>query len=307
MNILQLLESTKKNKGINGYDHYKPDYAFKSKEFGQIYFYNKTVKTKPGFSIIEVSMMIKAVTDRNRSNHKVMIAISGVHQETVRGTTLIDRMRALDLYKDTEAFSDEQLLAIALEKKPFPEKTVIKNETGNYTIIDDNISVDSEIIVNCSCSDYYWTWQYYNVEKNVDIFNEKPPKYSPRTSAGKEGMKTNQPVRNPGRNPGMCKHIMLLLALLMDTDTKNPTNLLQEAKGITKYYRANLDRFQKVDRMSPEEFRREMRKWEREQKDMQDKRGFDSDPVLAPKRQQRGLRHWQIVQNTMVGKKSRKR
>ena len=62
-------------------------------------------------------------------------------------------------------------------------------------------------------------------------------------------------MRNPGRHPGMCKHLLLLLALLMDDDT------ISEARGITTNYRANLERFNKVNRLGPKKYQELLNKY----------------------------------------------
>jgi len=77
-------------------------------------------------------------------------------------------------------------------------------------------------------------------------------------------------MRNPGRNPGMCKHLMLLVAMLMEdeiiTDTKG---------GLTKYYKANYDEFLKGNekkRVSQATFERKMEQYERGHRLMNDQR-----------------------------------
>ena len=309
MNISELLKSTQYVKR-----EYGPKYTFGYKEFGQIYLYNKKVQTKPGFSIIEVSMMIKSVTDTvEKGNHKVMLTISGVNQRTVTKKTLAAEIREKN--ENLSDKTDDELAIIAVESKPLEGYTVISNVTGNYTIIEDNISKDSEILVWCSCSNYYWVWQYYNVENGVDIFGTAPARYTHRTDKGAKDMGKNKPMKNPGRHPGMCKHIMLLLALLMDTNSSSEgagnsgsTNLLKEARSITRNFKANIHRFEKVDRLTSEQYKRLMKSWEEElQGDVARQRGLAGDIVLAPKKNQtaRKMKHWEIIQNNMVGKKRR--
>ena len=311
MNISELLQSTQY---VNNRS-YGPKNTFQQKSFGEIYLYNKVVKTKANSSVIEVSMMIKAVTDTESSVHKVMLAINGVNQRTVQPETLVKEIRLKDKkYEDTEAYPSEDLLIYAVEGKPFEGKTVIKNEAGTYTIIEDNVSKDNDIMVWCSCSNYYWVWQYYNVENNVDIFKQAPARYVPRTEAGKNALKTNRPMRNPNRRPGMCKHIMLLLALLMDTNSDSKgvgntgsTNVIKESRSITRNFKANIARFQKVDRMTNEQYKKLMNTWKNERIEVDKARGLDSDPVLAPKKSQKGLKNWQKIQNNMVGRKGKRK
>lgn len=295
MNISELLQSTHYVSGQDGTPHaYGPKNTFKNKELGEIYLYNKTVNTKTGSSVIEISMMIKAVTDTVETDyHKVMIAINGVNQRTVQGQTLVNELEAMDKkYVDMDY---EEVIAIALEKKPFPGKTVIKNEAGTYTIIDDNISKKNDILVWCSCSDYFWTWQYYNVEKHVDIFNE----------AVKYGNYGGKAKRNPGRHPGMCKHLLLLLALLMDPQENGNggTGTINEARGVTRNFRANIDRFKKVDRLSKSQYKSLVTKWKEKTTTVVRKRNYDSDVVLQKTKNP----NWRKIQNNMVGKKGKRK
>ena len=303
MNISQLLQSTQ---WVNR--EYGPSYTFGYKPFGEILLYNKKVQTKPGFSIIEVSMMIGAKTDSvETGHHKVMLTISGVKQQTMQAETLANLIRQEN--KSLADKKNEELVILALEGKPLKERTVMSNQNGTYTVIEDNIEKDSEILVWCSCSNYYWVWQYYNVENGVDIFGSLPAKYTPRTEAGREALRANKPMKNPGRHPGMCKHIMLLLALLMDTDSGS-SNVLKEARSITRSYKANIQRFEKVNRLTDSAFKELMASWEEELKGkVARERGLAGDIVLAPKKKQTAhkMKHWEIIQQNMVGKRGRRR
>lgn len=291
MNISELLQSTQ----YVGNKSYGPKNTFANKQLGQIYLYNKQVKAKTGHSVIEISMMIKAVTEKNVSYHKVMMAIGGVNQRTVQGITLVRELEAMnDKYK---GMAYEDVIIEAIQNKPFPDKTVIQNEAGTFTIIDDNVSKDNRIMVWCSCSNYYWVWQYYNVENKVDIFNTAPPKYNPRTEAGREALKANKPMRNPGRHAGMCKHLLLLLALLMDPDGNGGSGLVKEARSVTRNFKANIDRFQKVDRLTKRQYENIVQKWESERAGINRERGVKNDPALQKKKKT----NWRSIQKRMVG------
>ena len=93
--IQQLIDSTNTVKG------YDTQNTFSKKKFGAIYAFNKVATPKPKDSIIEISMMIKGVTDmihlktkdRPVAAHKVLIAIKGVKQELLTRAELISRMK----------------------------------------------------------------------------------------------------------------------------------------------------------------------------------------------------------------------
>ena len=200
MNISELLASTHR---VNNRS-YGPKNTFDNKKLGKVLLYNKTVRTKPDLSIIEVSMMIEAVTEKGMDHHRVMAAIYGVKQQKVTGRELAAEMRRIKKgRKGIEKETDQALIIEALETKPFKDKTVIregneqgfpvspedddkKQDLGYYIIIDDNVSKDNLVKVWCSCSSYYWTFLYYNVENDVDIFMKRPDTYIPKTKKGFE-------------------------------------------------------------------------------------------------------------------------
>lgn len=273
MNISELIRSTSYVKG------YDPKNTFSNKKFGGIMFYNKTARVKPNSSILEVSMMIQGSTDtilpakeaasRAVAAHKVMVAIRGVEQQAVSADTLCELIRsARDAYKDEEAFPNEELLSMVVNPdfKPFEDKTIMPQANGTYVIINDKISKECDIRVWCSCSSYYWVFQFYNVENNVDIWGKAPARYIPKTKKGFEAFVKNQPMRNPGKHPGMCKHIMLLLALLMDSD------VVAEARGVVGNYKANIERFKKVDRMTADQYNTLMKKYASDHRRLNQKR-----------------------------------
>lgn len=255
MNITELLASTARVKGFSAKD------TFNNKSFGSIYLYNKTVRTKPGSSIIEVTMMIKGSSDkikpakesktRSVAAHKVMISISGVQQEVVSSEVLIDRIKNIE-YDGSKPFAgvhgNQILSEVAQGTKFFEDKTIFKNSSGGYVIVTDKIPKTAQIRVWCSCSSYYWVFQYYNVQNKVDIWGKYPDKYTYKSHAGWLAFKKNRPMRNPNKAPGMCKHIILLLAILMENET------VSEARSVIKNYKANFDKFKTLSRLSPKNY-----------------------------------------------------
>lgn len=251
MNISELLESTSNVTGFGAKD------TFGKKKFGAIYLYNKSVRVKPGSSIVEVTMMIRGVSDmikptkessqRSVAVHKVMIAIRGVNQEAVSNTEIVERIKNLEV-DGQKPYAGEHgnhiLSEIEKDTKFFKDKTIFKNKGGGYVIVEDKIPKTAEIRVWCSCSSYYWVFQYYNVQNKTDIWMKYPDKYIPKTKKGWEAFKKNRPMRNPGKHPGMCKHIMLLLAILMEKET------VSEARSIIKNYKANYNKFKVMNKLT---------------------------------------------------------
>ena len=256
--IQQLIDSTNTVKG------YDTQTTFSKKKFGAIYAFNKVATPKPENSIIEISMMIKGVTDilhlktKNRpvAAHKVLMAIKGVKQELLSRAELISRMK-LKYVELREEDKEEVIIARALDpnKKPFENRTVMQVNRDKFVILDDKISNDAEVHVWCSCSSYYWVFQYYNIDNDVNLprYN-KPMNYKYKTKAGIQAALNKKPMRNPNKAYGMCKHLQLLLALLMDSKTVSATT--SGAKAINKEYHLNINRFKKVERLSPVEYKK---------------------------------------------------
>ncbi len=265
MNIKELLSSTNlvKNRG---------QATVFQKKFGSVYAYNQTVKTKKNSSIVEVSMMVGAVTEKvtalgggkkTAAAHKVVIAIRGVEHQFYTAEGLVALIRLSDkLYANEKEFPSSDLLKMAVENsvKFFEGKTIFATSDGEgYNIISDKIPETSDIRVWCSCSDYYWTFQFYNVENKVDIYGKYPARYVPKTKKGFEAFKKNQPLRNPGRHPGMCKHLMLLLAMLMEK------GVVKDSNGALKdYYKADYNKFKEKERLSEEQYKELMKQYKTE-------------------------------------------
>ena len=296
MTISQLLQSTEKVKGYGSSDTFK-------KKVGKILAYNKVVKAKPKHSVIEITMMIKGMTEtvyqartgrRPVAAHKVMIAISGVEQEIVSGAQLAQLMRdTYDEYKDTEEYSDKELIKRATDetKKPFAGKTVMVQGNDTYVIINDGIKDDSYIQVWCSCSSYYWVFQYYNIEAGVNII--KPgapvsmPTYRYKTKKGFEAYKKGKPMRNPKKAPGMCKHLMLLLAMLMSSNLISDSS--KASKKTKAQYMLNIHNFKKIKRLGPNQYKKLMAQYDKDHDRKVKERKMFSSGLASMAQNQRGL------------------
>ena len=284
MNIKQLIASTNKVKG-------RDQASVFQKKFGSIYAYNKNVTIFKGGNAIIISMMIGGVTDMIKMGgkrvpvpyHKVAIALNigpeGRKDYSPEELVAVIRLKH-SKYANVEEYPAGDVLREVLNNpdKFFEDSTVFKTTNGSgYTVITNNISEDSEVQVWCSCSDYYWTFQYYNAQTkdkngastNLYGSSSYPKTYSYKSEAGK---KSKRPLRNPGRNPGMCKHLMLLMGMLMEDELiADPKN------GLKKYYKANYAGFlqnKEKDRINQSTYERMVKKYEKGHKVMMDQRNF---------------------------------
>ena len=267
MNIKQLIQSTSMVKG-------RSKSATFQKRFGTILLYNQTVTVRRTFNVVDISMMISGVTDMiNTANgrkpvayHKVTLSIKGLKQSYYSPSELIDVVRRNHPeYANEEEYPAPDVLKAVLDNPSgfFNDATVFRttNDSNNgFSVVPNRIPEDSEIQVWCSCSDYYWTWQYYNCDNDVDTYGKYPERYTPKTKRGFEAMRKNQPLRNPTKRPGMCKHLMLLLATLMDN------GILQKGKsGLSRYYKVNFDKFKKKERLGKVAYENRVTKWKKDQ------------------------------------------
>lgn len=267
------------------------------KQFGAILAYNKLVLATPGGTTIIVSMMIKGLTDKLNGKpvaaHRVLIAVSGVKYEHYTATELVAKIRAeIPKYKDEEKFPFMDLIKMVQEQniKFFHEKTILPTKDRTYVVINNKISTDAKMQVHCSCSDYFWTFQWYNVDENVDLYGVKPPpyRYSNRSSAkrltgngkqfsmaGKRATSSTVSIRNPGKAFGMCKHILLLLGMLMDEEVvapSDPSNQGSESPAVS--YKLNVDRFKKEEHISYREYNDLINKFSKDAKKMVARREY---------------------------------
>ena len=271
--------------------------SLNTKQFGAIMAYNKVIDAMPGGTTIQVSMMIKGLTDKINGRpvaaHRVLIAISGVEYEHYTATELVNKIRKeVPKYRDEEKYPFMDILKMVQEQevKFFLDKSIFPTRVRTYVIINDRISTESSMQVNCSCSDYYWTWQWYNVEANVDIKGIKPPPYKyslnskakRKTSsgrefsmAGKRATSSTNPVRNPNRAYGMCKHILLLLGMLMDEDVVD--HAVPGVSGSSSpgtMYRLNVNRFKKTNHLTYKEYNDLINKFSKDAKKMASRREY---------------------------------
>jgi hypothetical protein len=262
MNIKELIQSS-------GNVYHRGKSQALAKQMGKVLLNNQMVTVYKNQTVVDISMMISGVTDMIKSGdsskpvafHKVTISIKGIDQTYYTPSQLVAKIRAdHPEYADEKKYINADILKITLENptKFFDDATVFRttNDSGKgFSVVSNNISEDSEVQVWCSCSDYYWTFQYYNCENEVDKYGKYPDRYIPKTKAGYDAFKQNAPLRNPTRSPGMCKHLMLLMATLMEK------GIVEDKSNMNKYYKANYSNFQMEKRLSISQYDNRVEKY----------------------------------------------
>lgn len=278
MNIKQLISET----ALIGKGRSKSEVF--SKKFGSILLYNQMATVQKYGTSVTVSMMISGVTDKISNMgqkqpvayHKVSLAINNIKQDYYEPEELVALLRRrYSEFSDVDKWNSNDILHAAIEapQKYFPGSTLFRatnDENKGYCVVSNKIPEDAEIQVWCSCSDYYWTMQFYNCEKDVDLYRAYPQRYIPKTKKGFEAFKSGQPLRNPGRHPGMCKHLMLLLATLMDKGVVEDKD-----SDLGSYYQANYANFDmKQRRLSMTEYENVIREYDRDHDKQLDQRNL---------------------------------
>ena len=226
MDIKELLQSTYKVSG-----RYKPNYTFSQKEFGGIYAFNKTVSFKPSVNVIEITMYMGVATETKKSAHKIAIALFDIKTEQINRKQLIELVRKEHNFGNE--LSDIEILDLILEEeKPILQnKTVIQSGTNlnNFLLVENTIPLTTKIRVKCSCSNFFYVWAWYNADHKA-LIGLRPPKYKPYVKLDRKQLTTLTPKLNPHKRPGVCKHLLLFLALLMNG------GILQDSTDLTSSY-----------------------------------------------------------------------
>ena len=191
----------------------KPEYVFNRKTFGAIYLNNMVINYKTEEKIIEIVLLMGVSTDIHKSAHRVALALKGVDFQEYNISSLCELIRGK--VPSLESTPYNEIIEMILEEglQPLEGYTVIQKSTTErkFVVVSNNISSSGvDVWSKCSCSDYYYSWAWYNADKGC-LIGKRPPAYKRKSSV--EGVFT--PVRNPNRRPGFCKHLLLLIALLM--------------------------------------------------------------------------------------------
>lgn len=97
--------------------------------------------------------------------------------------------------------------------------------SGKIFYTEEGISVNNIAAVNCSCSDYYVRCGWYNYEAGAHL-GPKPVSLKGRNNG-------DETVMNIHKSPGLCKHLMVLVSLLLNGGILNDmsTSMVDMARG----------------------------------------------------------------------------
>ena len=79
--------------------------------------------------------------------------------------------------------------------------------SGRRYILERTSAGSNEVLVRCSCPDFFWRFNHYNSE-DASLYGRKRRRYE---------SKGNGIVANPNEAPGMCKHLIKTVMALNDS------------------------------------------------------------------------------------------
>lgn len=253
VNPRSMLVNTIKKKGFGNkpqatLSHSLPDAI--RKPFGEIYYNNKVVLYDEDLHIIEIRMTMGTKTETAYDGyHVVRLAIynpDGVVYDSLKdlykaeisnikskrkggpGADPQKDMAALRKAMKGQPVKDGSLPESDSEKFEVDAGELLGNLTGFIIPVADTsrasmgqsfaesgkvfylrspITPNSLVRVSCTCSDYYYTISPYNYKAGAHL---GPKPTFPSTS------NKVKPVRNQQKNPGLCKHLMMMVVLLLN-------------------------------------------------------------------------------------------
>ena len=210
MKISELIASSARIRSKKVSGHYAADYVFGHKQFGTVLSYNKTVLYKPESSIVEIGMMVTAVTEKGKTGHFCQIALRGVEMEAKSAEEVFAHIRQRGKGKMAEADEDELRDYIAAGNTVYNNKYVVqsRNNSNVFLVMNKNVSPDTECRVRCSCASFLFDVAWYNADHGC-LIGSRPPA-NPFVQVG-----ISKVVRNVDKVPGLCKHLMLLVSMLL--------------------------------------------------------------------------------------------
>lgn len=224
------------------------------KQFGTIYYNNKVVVYNEQSRILEIRMGIGTKTEKAyKGMHSVRLAIYGVEgtiynslEELYRDKTGMiedvedmnkmtkalqgkgnsslnkqmsdaERERNANLGNETNKFTlsygtdpNAQLSGYVVPVAAVDPDTgaYTYNESGRIFYMENGIDVNSFVRVSCSCSSYYFTMGLYNFWAGAHL-GQAPAPYPGKNP-------NSDTIMNETKSPGLCKHLMMLVMLLLD-------------------------------------------------------------------------------------------
>lgn len=97
---------------------------------------------------------------------------------------------------------------VKYEQKETKKTIPIIGSNGKKVFIEQISNDNNDVLVRCSCKDFYWTFLHFN-KLDKSLFGRDRKKYEALYSPGS---------RNPESTSGMCKHLIKLNKILINSN-----------------------------------------------------------------------------------------
>lgn len=154
--------------------------------------YKNSIKAFPGTTKRQNS------TDTVRIEHLEWIPFEGIRTLFVKSTANNEgrKNESIMLFKDVKYHLKQQ-------KGSIP----ISASNGKIVHIDRISESKNDVLVRCTCGDFFWRFNYYN-STDKSLFGRKRGKYD-----GQDLWEAN-----PQKLPGLCKHLMKMAKILEEAN-----------------------------------------------------------------------------------------
>ena len=247
MNLSELLKSTTQvgqsiqsssKKDTYGGNRRTASFTLNNKSFGSVLEYNTQALYRYTYDIIELSMTISSITDKTAGAHRVQISLGSIPLRKLDLKDFCNEFGYSHMY-DYLVENNVPLYEITStynESHPHSEEEVAIPQMGHPYIIMMKSALDLTlpVRVRCSCSDYYYTFGFYNYRRRCHI-GSAPAPYE--RVGGERDLIT---IRNPRRLPGLCKHLIFFIDMLMHDGVFSKTNIYKPPKDVERFTRARI-------------------------------------------------------------------
>lgn len=217
MNLRQLISSTRSVK-TNMWDPHKD---FRSREFGQIISCDVKGNYNPRFKTLTVTLYIKSRTQNQRkisaglgdsviTTHTAAITFKNIVEHVVDVQEKVAEYNSLNPAKPITSIQD------IISKMQESEPDLVPVEiTPDYIVFRTRVDFSTECRVKCTCAHFYYTFALYCAQCGAYIGDNVA---SYKTMNNVKDRRNKPRYRNSNKVPGLCKHLQLLIQLILKTD-----------------------------------------------------------------------------------------
>ena len=217
MNLRELISSTRRVK-TNMWD---PSKDFRSREFGQIISCDVKGRYNPRFKTVTVTLYIKTKTQGQRNiSEGLGDTVITTHTAAITFKDIVEHV--VDIHDKVSEYNslnpDNPITSVQdiINKMQETEPDLVPVEiTDDYIVFRTRVDFSTECRVKCTCAHFYYTFAYYCAQSDAYIGDN----VAPYKAMNKVKERRSKPkYRNSNGVPGLCKHLQLLIQLVLKTD-----------------------------------------------------------------------------------------